>query len=79
MDFEAKISVKGEERGIKIYGCSYEEKGKKKKLEKGKEGSEGRGGSYKVRKRRMVRKKRKGVNKISGKIKEVIGKEKREN
>ena len=39
MDFEAKISVKGEERGIKIYGCSYEEKRKKKKLEKGKEGS----------------------------------------
>ena len=39
MDFEAKISVKGEERGIKIYGCIYEEKGKKKKLEKSKDGS----------------------------------------
>ena len=45
----------------------------------GGEWGEGRGGSYKVRKRRMVRKKRKGVNKISGKIKEVIGKEKGEN
>ena len=39
MDFEAKISVKREKRGIKIYGCSYEEKGKKKKLEKSKDGS----------------------------------------
>ena len=39
MDFEAKISVKGEERGIEIYGCSYEEKGEKKKLEKSKDGS----------------------------------------
>ena len=39
MDFEAKIKVKGEERGIKIYGCSYEEKGRKKKLEKGRGGS----------------------------------------
>ena len=39
MDFEAKKSIKGEERGIKIYGCSDEEKGKKMKLEKGKEGS----------------------------------------
>ena len=42
MDFEAKISVKGEERGymdVKIYGCSYEEKGKKKKLQKSKDGS----------------------------------------
>ena len=39
MDFEAKISVKGEERGVKIYGCSYEEEGKKKKLKNGKDGS----------------------------------------
>ena len=39
MDFEAKINVEGEERGIKIYGSSYEEKGKKKKLEKSKDGS----------------------------------------
>ena len=39
MGFDVKISVKGEERGVKIYGGSYEENGKKKKLEKGKEGS----------------------------------------
>ena len=38
MEFEVKISIKGEERGVKIDGCSYEVKGKKKKLEKSKEG-----------------------------------------
>ena len=56
-------------------------KRERKKVGKGQGGEwgEGRGGSYKVRKRRMVRKNRKGVNKIGGKIKEVIGKEKREN
>ena len=38
MEFEVKISIKGEERGGKIDGCSYEVKGKKKKLEESKEG-----------------------------------------
>ena len=34
MEFEVNISIKGEERGVKMKGYSYKKKGKNKKLEK---------------------------------------------
>ena len=71
MDFVAKISIKGEERGIKIYRCTDEKKGKEKKLEESKDGIGMK--EYEVhtncREEKDIVKIRNGINKIGGNIK----------